>query len=340
MLSSGILGEVNPKQAESLKAIDHCVERQADRIASVLDMIKAEENRLELHIDVVNLLDIVQRCVSLSERDCKRRNLQVVATTEGSAAVMADMPRIQRVISTLLGRCIRDAAQGSRIGVELHNFGAVVRVRLWDTGNGSTTADTEILRQSAREQTISRMNTGAKPNIELAPIFDIMALHGGKIVVQTEEGTGTTYLLYLPAAKKNPAPEIVTPRRALLVSCDANENAVLKAALQQNSIEAQEMPGCVEALKAAREQHFPLVFISNARNHPNIDRLPEAIRQQRPDEPQAICLVWHGGDASGKDVSNQWIVNGAQIDAQLGEVLTEMMEAARLQPPAPESRQS
>jgi signal transduction histidine kinase len=204
MLLTGILGSLNEKQVEALATIDHCVEKQVEKIASVLDMVKCEENRLSLNLEPINLLDLLKKMTDGLQRDIKRRNIRLVCDLDQTVALVeGDMARLLRVMGNLFSLCIRQTPQGGEAGVELRYVNGQARIRLWDTGPGSTLVELGGLFKSCREQSSERIRDGRPPDLDLATVYDIVSRHQGSVRVQTDEGVGTSYMLSFPALLKN-----------------------------------------------------------------------------------------------------------------------------------------
>ncbi|HYF49105.1 MAG TPA: HAMP domain-containing sensor histidine kinase [Planctomycetota bacterium] len=336
MLHTGVLGPVTEKQGDALRSIDHCVERQVEKIGSVLDTIKAEENRLELTREPVNLADVIQKAVGMCERDCKRRNLQLTTTVTGSTVVDADVQRLQRVFSTLISRAVRAGMQDGHIGVELKHLGEFIRVRIWDNGAAMSCEDVGILQSSALKQAQDRVRENTKPNIDLAPIHDIIQRHGGRISARADE-SGTTCLVYLPACRKTATEAKSAPRRALIVSGDTREQSALKNSLAAEGFQVFSTASAADAQRCAREHFHPLLFISDTLENADIWKLQAAIREERPDEPHAACMLLREVEQPQRPTSDgsTWLLNAEKLDSGLQSVLPDMCQRAQVAPAAP-----
>ena len=228
MLAAGILGPVAGKQAEALNAIDHAVDKQAERIAAALDLVRARQNKLEIEREPVVLEEVLKHALAQVERECKRRGIKVLTAFDPRGGVIeGDSPRLQRLFANLLSRAVRQSPQDSEVGLELRivtenltpnpfpereggksspslsGKGLGVRfqaaqVRLWDRSNGILAPDLKVLFKYQAPQ-----DGMANPplDLSLAAAGAIFSAHHARLEVQPEAGRGTTYLIYLPLLK-------------------------------------------------------------------------------------------------------------------------------------------
>jgi len=205
LMASGVMGPLTEKQAEALRSMEFCIQKQTDKIASVLDMIKAEEGRLELQLNTVNLPDLLEHALMSIRRDCSRRKITLQVDIEpGAALIEADESRLERCILNLMTKSLKSTREGKSQGVEVRYPGdGRARIRLWDTGNGIPESDLSMLRMNSREQAQGRKRDKSKPDIDLASIHDIIRLHNGNLSFSSAQDAGTEFLIDLPVTRKN-----------------------------------------------------------------------------------------------------------------------------------------
>ncbi|HEY3322288.1 MAG TPA: ATP-binding protein [Planctomycetota bacterium] len=327
MLTGAVFGPLTDKQIDVVKTIDFSLQKQVDRIADVLDMVKAEENRLELQLATASLADIVRQVATVVERDCKRKKVQFSLEVDPSAALVeADSARLLRILTNLLSRSLKQTPAEGAIGLDLRYLDdRRARIRLWDAGAGSSDRDLEILFKTCAQQARERAALNAPVNLELAAFHDILHAHQGVLRAHTEPGAGTTYLIYLPVQRR--AGTGATPQSGqpagLAAGLEPQELDRLQR-LSRDRLSLTVVPDGKQAIFAVRARHYPLVFVSGGLTEYDAQRLIAAARVQRPEDRQAYCVV--GAGVRATDGVYGWDSHQHDPDASLEQILREMLQ--------------
>ena len=135
-----------------------------------------------------------------------------VRLAPGLAAVEADRAQLERVILNLAANARDAMPHGGRLTIETadvdldeeyvdrarrgHAAGANVLLAVSDTGVGMS----EEVQRHLFEPFFTTKGPGAGTGLGLATVFGVVKQSGGSIYVYSEEGRGTTFKIYLPAA--------------------------------------------------------------------------------------------------------------------------------------------
>lgn len=206
---NGILGmsylaakEPNPpKTADCLKKIDASSEFLLGLINDILDMTKAESDKIELHPEpyppeeFYEYLDAVFRPLF---REKNQRFVVEAETVEGRVPVM-DKLRINQVVFNLLSNAVKYTPEGGTItyrvvfrpiGTEgrLH-----MRVDVIDTGIGIRKEFQEVLFDPFTQEGRNDVSQQRGSGLGLAIAKCMVDLMGGTIRVESEVGRGTAF---------------------------------------------------------------------------------------------------------------------------------------------------
>ncbi|HKF43155.1 MAG TPA: ATP-binding protein [Thermoanaerobaculia bacterium] len=159
---------------------------------------KLEPEILDLNEVVFNLRKIVQRLVG--------ETIDVHTLLDGTiGAVRADAGQIEQVILNLAVNA-RDAMPvGGTLTIETceaYLEGPCVLLCVTDTGTGM---DTET-KARVFEPFFTTKKNGKGTGLGLATVYGIVEQSGGRIVVQSDVGLGTTFEVYLPRVMESPRP--------------------------------------------------------------------------------------------------------------------------------------
>lgn len=118
--------------------------------------------------------------------------------------LFCDRSAYERILLNLVSNAIRNTPAGGRIEVELAQEGAYARLTVQDTGTGMPPALTAALNGVGRFALLeSQMPQGLGMGLQL--VRSLVALHDGRIRVESETGKGTAFSILLPVQTQRQA---------------------------------------------------------------------------------------------------------------------------------------
>ena len=177
--------------------IQSAARRMAQQLDAFLDVSRLEAGRpLELRKRSHDLMPLVRQVVQESQQTTQRHRLLL----EGPALLQAsvDAPRMQRVVSNLIGNAIKYSPDGGEVNVkvEAHDTDVIITVR--DRGIGIPGADqSRVFERFQRGTNVEGRFAGA--GIGLAGAKQIVEQHRGAITLKSQVGKGSTFTVRFPA---------------------------------------------------------------------------------------------------------------------------------------------
>jgi signal transduction histidine kinase len=198
LLQQKLFGELNAKQEEYVGDIRTSGQHLLSLINDVLDLSKVEAGQIELDIAPFTLRDAVERGVAMVRERASKSGVAVAAEIGPEVQVVeADERRIQQVLFNLLSNAVKFTPAGGRIDVTAGRVGGEVEVAVTDTGPGIARDDRERIFEEFQQTDI-----GAKHHegtgLGLALSKHLVELHGGRIWVESELGSGSRFVFRLP----------------------------------------------------------------------------------------------------------------------------------------------
>jgi signal transduction histidine kinase len=202
MLRERMVGEINDKQEEYLDDIISSGNHLLSLINDVLDLSKVEAGQVELEIASFSLEDALERGVSMVKERAMQNGVGVTLDARASAGtVEADERRISQVVFNLLSNAVKFTPQGGSVVVSTSRVNGEVRVSVADTGPGIAAEDQARIFEEFQQTDIgARQPEGT--GLGLALSKRLIELHGGRIWVNSELGSGSMFTFALPAGSR------------------------------------------------------------------------------------------------------------------------------------------
>lgn len=200
--SIGLLLDSEPDEEMRLRLlrnIKQSTDRMNSLITDLLDLARLQQDRLELSVRWINVLDLVEGAVSLMRPllDAKGQHVSVVSLAT-TPVVPGDLRRLERVLLNLLSNANKFASAASEIQVIVGDNGQDIIIAVQDAGPGiAPEALPHLFDQFFTDRTSSsEHNIGAGLGLPIAK--GIVEAHRGRIWVESTPGIGTTVWFALP----------------------------------------------------------------------------------------------------------------------------------------------
>ena len=131
--------------------------------------------------------------------DAKRITI-AVRHGDGDALVAGDAARLQQVIWNLLSNAVKFTPSGGSVTVRLSTEGERAVIEVADTGPGMSESDLDALFVRFFRTEAAKKSAVPGTGLGLSIVKAIVEAHGGEIDVDTAEGVGTTFRVFLPLA--------------------------------------------------------------------------------------------------------------------------------------------
>jgi two-component system phosphate regulon sensor histidine kinase PhoR len=130
--------------------------------------------------------------------------LELKVTEIDQIQVLGDRDRLKQVLLNLVSNAIQYTPAGGEVFLSLCKIGDQARLIVRDTGPGIPTKDLpHIFKRFYRvEKSRTRSNTSGF-GLGLSIAHWIVDHHGGRIEVDSQEGKGTTFCIWLPLLNSN-----------------------------------------------------------------------------------------------------------------------------------------
>lgn len=201
VLADSLLGQENvPEELyqEFLADITKEIDRENEIITDLLDIVKMDNNSVELNITTVNINEMVESTLKRLRPIAETKNIEVVL--ESFRPVMADIDEVKfnMVVTNLVENAIKYNVTDGWVRVSLNADHKYFYLKVADSGIGMQEEDQEhIFERFFRVDKARARETGGT-GLGLSITKNIILLHRGTVKVHSKEGEGTTFTVRIP----------------------------------------------------------------------------------------------------------------------------------------------
>jgi len=186
---------------ESLASIDQEAGRLTRLVGGLLMLAQAESGKLTLNLRPVELDSLLVE-VFQEMRVLAGTKVHVHLKEIDQLQVNGDRDRLKQVLLNLAANAIQYTPQDGDVFISLAKAGDQARISVWDTGPGIPPEDLPHIfeRFYRAEKSRTRSRTSGF-GLGLSITKWIVEHHNGRIEVESKEGKGTTFVIWLPLFK-------------------------------------------------------------------------------------------------------------------------------------------
>ncbi len=210
-----ILEETSISQEERNKWVGQ-INSEAVRLRAMLndmlDISRLEEGKLELSVLPLDMKSAIQQVVELFHLQQKTPHEIVIDLQTPNARVMADVGKLNQVLTNLIGNALKYSPDGGKVTVTVSaaqqsedetdlNAHPMLQVSISDQGMGIPEREqAKIFSRFFRSSTSRRSSIGGT-GLGLSITQRLVKMMAGNIWFTSKEGQGSTFYFTLPAAK-------------------------------------------------------------------------------------------------------------------------------------------
>jgi two-component system, OmpR family, phosphate regulon sensor histidine kinase PhoR len=200
----GPAGESRETALQFLQVIDRHSERLCRLINDLLTLSDLEFGRTPLQLRALAVEPVIDDVVQiLGDRAAQRGLTLTTAVTPGTPRVHADGDRLRQVLIDLVDNAIKYTPEGGRVTIDARparlDGHVAIELAVTDTGIGIPSQDVPRLTERFFRVDRARSRELGGTGLGLAIVKHIVQAHGGRLVIESALGHGTTARVTLPA---------------------------------------------------------------------------------------------------------------------------------------------
>lgn len=182
-------------------------------INDILQMSRIEAGHISLTSVPVSLEHLLDRVIAAQRGEAEGKALTVLHRIEGRDTVLADHQALHQVMSQLVENAVKFARRGGTVRLRVKPALGSVNIFVEDDGIGIPAEFLPKLGRPFEQVETEFCRSGRGSGLGLAIARALIEMHGGRLRIRSQEGTGTVVLVHLPLGGP-PEPDATALRAA------------------------------------------------------------------------------------------------------------------------------
>ncbi|HKY09321.1 MAG TPA: GAF domain-containing protein [Candidatus Binatia bacterium] len=195
-------GKLEPLQKENLQKVLVSSDHLLNLINELLDLAKIEAGRMEAFVETFRLDDIVRMATTTVESLLRNGRVKLLTDIAPDIPPLkTDRDKLKQSVINLLSNAVKFTEQGE-VKVAAWRDNGFVKLTVSDTGIGMSQEALRYIFDEFRQADMSSTRKYGGTGLGLAIVKKFINLMGGEIIVDSEEGKGSTFTITLPMELK------------------------------------------------------------------------------------------------------------------------------------------
>ena len=199
-LIAGAAGRLNPGAERNLSVIVSSGRRLSGLINDILDFSRLRNNDIRLRRQAVDMSSVAETVLAVMKPLTAGKTVELRnEIPENLPPAWGDEDRLQQILYNLVGNSVKFTEQGE-ITVSARRDGPMITVSVADTGMGMPRDKHETIFRSFEQADSSDAREYGGAGLGLSITRNLVELHGGRITVDSEPGSGAVFSFTVPVA--------------------------------------------------------------------------------------------------------------------------------------------
>ena len=191
----------SPRLRDRISKIEIETGHLTQMVNELLDLSRIESGTVQLMLDDVDLVRLARNTAERLRLFAERQGLTIdLDVPDRVSPVRGDEDRLGQVLVNLLHNAVKFSPDGGRIVVGVREDPGEVRVWVRDPGIGVPYADLARIFERFYKVDRARVRGRGGTGLGLSICRHVVESHGGRIWAESEDGSGSTFILVLPQA--------------------------------------------------------------------------------------------------------------------------------------------
>ncbi len=189
-------GVFEPDQ-ERLETVNSEVQRLSRLVDAILKLSRLENRSTRLHMQVVNVGELIQSIISTHEAFVHDQGLELVYRPQEDVYIYADPDMIRQATANLISNAVRYTPEGT-VTVTVKKGNEMASIAVSDTGIGISDEEAKMVFSRFWRADAGRNRAQGGLGVGLSLVKEIVDQHDGFVRVEGAKDVGSTFTIFIP----------------------------------------------------------------------------------------------------------------------------------------------
>lgn len=166
---------------------------------NLLEWTKFHNERININLQPTNVYSLLKECLQLLNGSIVQKNLSIQMQVSPKVVAVCDEVTIHTVFRNIISNAIKFSPENGFIEIDAEERGNDINIRFIDHGVGMTSEILHKIFHNNEPHSTKGTNNEAGSGLGLYLVKEFVEQNGGKLLVESEENTGTTFTIILPS---------------------------------------------------------------------------------------------------------------------------------------------
>jgi signal transduction histidine kinase len=165
---------------------------------NLLDWARLQTGSIQFKLEEHNIKTMVDETLALLEHGAQAKSISLRTELKEDMIIPIDQEMIRTVIRNLISNAVKFTSQGGTITISVSKGTEYIKLLIADTGKGMS--DEELAKLFKLDAHFTTKGTANEKGTGLGLILckEFIDKHNGKILVKSEKGIGSQFIVSLP----------------------------------------------------------------------------------------------------------------------------------------------
>ena len=179
------------------------IDRINKLVEGLLLLARADVGALKLDLQPVDVAQLSHQLCNNLQPHAQQHDIELSSEALHSVVVDGDELQLQRMLTNLIDNGIKYTPSGGHVSVAVENGDQVALIRVKDSGLGFSREEAEKVFERFHRTSQARQQNSRGSGLGLSIARSIALAHHGNIVVESEPGVGSTFVVSIPCLQSN-----------------------------------------------------------------------------------------------------------------------------------------